>query len=140
LSRPIPSFRRFVFLAAVAVLALSLVPAALAGKGKGGGGSAGTGTIGLVLLTQTPDRLPHWSNLVTFNVTTTVSQPWVHLVCKQGSKLVAEGWAGYFDGALGGRTFELDSPTWTGGAADCMASLTTSQFSVVASTSFHVDA
>jgi hypothetical protein len=135
---------RVALFAAVAVLVLGLVPVALAGKGgKGGGGgstSTATGSLTMVLLTQTADGLPHWGNTITFNITTNISQPWVHLVCKQNATVVAEGWNGYFAGSLTGTTFGLYSPSWASGAADCTGYLTTPQWAVVASTSFHVSA
>jgi hypothetical protein len=134
---------RLALLAAVAALLLALAPVALAAKspggggGKHGGGSAGTGTISLVLLDST-DGLAHFGQHVTFNISTSsTSQPWVHLQCYQNGAMVAEGWDGYFDGSLSGRDFTLASPSWTGGAADCTATLTTPQWVPLASTSFH---
>jgi hypothetical protein len=132
-------------LAALAALVLAAAPAAMAAKGSGGGaggkhggGSTGTGSISLVLLDST-DGLAHYGQHVTFNVSTTATnQPWVHLQCYQNGTLVAEGWDGYFDGSLSGRNFTLASPSWTGGAADCTATLTTPQWAPLASTSFHV--
>jgi hypothetical protein len=53
--------------------------------------------------------------------------------------VVAQGWNGYFEGSISGRDFGLYSSFWTGGAADCMAYLTTPTWSRLASTSFHVD-
>jgi hypothetical protein len=131
-----------VLLAALAAALLAFAPAAFAGKGAGGasGGKhgAGSGTISLVLLNST-DGLAHYGQQVTFNISTTATtQPYVHLVCSQNGAMVAEGWAGYFDGALGGRDFTLSSPSWTGGDADCTAYLTKPDKSVLASTSFHV--
>jgi len=127
----------------VTVLALSLAfaPVALAGKGHHGGGgttSSGSGSLTMVLVTKTADGLPHWGNTVTFTLKTTISQPWVHLVCSQNGTMVAEGWNGYFVGSLTGTNFGLYSPKWSGGAADCTGYLTTPQWAVVGSTSFHV--
>jgi hypothetical protein len=135
--------RRVAFVAALTVLVLSLVPVALAGKGgpKGGGTTTGgSGTLAMVMVTQTPDGLPHWGNVVTFRLSTTIAQPWVHLVCKQNGAVVAEGWNGYFVGSLTGTNFGLYSPAWSSGAADCTAYLTTPQWAVAGSTSFHVSA
>jgi len=136
--------RRVAFFGVVTALALALVPVALAGKGgsHGGGGggttTSGTGSLTMAMVTQTADGLPHWGNIVTFNLNTTIAQPWVHLVCKQNGKMVAEGWNGYFIGSLTGTNFGLYSPSWSSGAADCTGYLTTPQWAVVASTSFHV--
>jgi hypothetical protein len=128
------------------VLALVVVPAALAarsggGHHGGGGGTSGSSSISLAPLVYDAngDGLPNWGDTVTFNITTTATtQPWVHLRCYQSGTMVAQGWAGYFDGALNGRDFGLSSPSWTGGAADCTADLTNPDNTVLASTSFHV--
>jgi len=132
--------------AVMAVGLLALAPAAYAAKGtngssgKGGGKNNGSGTISLVLVDST-DGLAHYGQWVTFDVaTTSTTQPWVGLKCYQNGTLVAEGWNGYFVGSLSGRNFGLYSPAWTGGAADCTATLTTPQWAPLASTSFHVDA
>jgi len=130
------------------VLALALVPAALAAKGGGGrhgggGTTSGGGSISLAPLVtdKNANGLLNWADTVTFNISTTAtSQPWVNLKCYQNKVLVAEGWNGYFDGSLTGRNFMLASPAWTGGAADCTAYLTNPSWTVLASTSFHVDA
>ena len=128
---------RAALLAAVAALCLALAPAALGAQGRGKP-TRGTATIGLVVLNST-DGLPHYGQTVTFNVSTTATdQPWVNLKCSQNGVLVAEGWNGYFDGSLTGRNFGLYSPQWAGGAADCTAFVTTPQWAVLGSTSFHV--
>ena len=141
-----PAVRRFL-LVALAALSL-LVPAsiAVAGKPSGGGGKgggkppAGTHTISLVLLEST-DGLPHYGQRIEFSVSTTATtQPWVVLECYQGRTLVAQGRAAYFDGAISGRDFELASPKWTGGEADCTAKLTTPEWTVLTSMTFHVHA
>jgi hypothetical protein len=124
----------------VAALCLAFAPVALAGKAGPGGKPprGGTATISLVLLNST-DGLAHYGQTVTFNVSTTATdQPWVNVKCYQGRTLVAEGWNGYFDGSLTGRNFGLASPQWTSGAADCTAYVTTPQWAVLGSTSFHV--
>ena len=128
---------------AVATTAILLIgtPAAFAAKSTGGkhrGTTTGTSSISLVLVNST-DGLAHYDQTVTFNISTTATdQPWVGLKCYQNGTLVAEGWDGYFQGSLSGRNFVLASPSWTGGDADCTASLTTPQWAVLASTSFHV--
>jgi hypothetical protein len=132
---------RAALLAAVAALFLASATPALAGKGgrpKPPSGTGGGGTISLVLLDST-DGLAHYGGWVTFNIATTAtSEPWVVLKCYQNGTLVAQGYNGYFDRSITGRNFGLASPSWTGGAADCTASLTTPQWAVLASTSFHV--
>ena len=122
----------------LATVATGAAVAAKGGKGKGHNSTSGGGSISLVLLNST-DGQPHWGQQVTFNISTTAtSQPWVNLKCNKNGVLVAEGWNGFFEGSLTGRTFGLYSPQWTGGAADCTAYLTTPQWAVLASTSFHV--
>lgn len=114
------------------------------GKPGGGGGSTGgSGTIYLapLVVDRNGNGTPNWNDVVTFNISTTATtQPWVHLMCSQNGSVIAQGWAGYFDGALGTRNFGLASPGWSGGAADCKANLETPSGSVLGSTTFHVDA
>lgn len=107
-------------------------------KGHHGGGTGGTGTISLVLVNST-DGMAHYGQTVTFNVSTTATtEPWVNLQCSQNGVVVAQGWNGFFDASITGRNFGLYSPQWTGGDADCTAYLTTAQWAVLGSTSFHV--
>ena len=128
------------------VLALAVVPIALAAKGGGGGkGHGGTtggsaSITGPFMVTDTGTPGLSFGDTVTFQVSTTATtEPWVNLKCYQGRALVAEGWNGYFDASLTGRNFGLSSPKWTGGAADCTAYVTTPQWVVLGSTSFHVN-
>jgi hypothetical protein len=133
---------RLALIAAVAALCMASAPAALAAKGgrppKPSGGS--NGSISLVLLNSS-DGAAHWGQKVTFNVSTTsTSQPWVSLKCYQNGALVSESTEGFFATALDDQVFGLYSPAWSGGAADCTATLTTPQWAALASTSFHVSA
>ena len=133
------------------LVVVAVAGTALAGKGGkpggghgGGGTTGGTGTISLhtpLVVDNNGNGAPNWGDVVTFDIATTATtQPWVHLICVQGGVTVAQGWDGYFDGALGGRNFGLSSPSWPGGAADCTARLETGTGSVLGSTSFHVGA
>jgi hypothetical protein len=138
------------FAIVAALMAITIVPAMAAkggggGKGHGGSGGGSTagggGTINLAPLVKdvNGDGLPNWGDVVTFNISTTATdQPWVYLKCVKGTDMVAQGWAGYFDGSLSGRDFGLYSPAWTSGSADCTAYLETPQWAVLASTGFHV--
>ena len=121
--------------------ALAAKPVAGTGGHKGGG-STGTATIALapLVVDNNGNGLPNWNDVVTFNISTTISSPYVHLICSQNGTMVAQGWDGYFVGALGGRNFGLASPQWTGGAADCVANVETSTGSILGTMSFHVDA
>lgn len=132
---------RFALLAAVAALFLASAPAANAARGGKGGkpSGGGTGTISLVLVNSS-DGLAHWGQKVTFNVSTTAtSQPWVNLKCYQNGTQVSEGWEGFFAGSLDDGIFGLYSSSWTSGAGDCTAYLTNPQWTVLGSTSFHVE-
>jgi|SRR5438477_2398378 len=106
----------------ISVVALSDV--AQAGKG-GGQKTAGTGTIALVLLNST-DGFPHRGQQVTFTVSTTATtEPHVSLQCSQGGVVVYSAATGYYPGYLWPwtQTMTLTSSAWTGGDADCVASL-----------------
>jgi hypothetical protein len=99
-----------------------------------------TSSISLVLPSGASE--PRFGDHVTFSVSTATAYPYVNLKCYQNGNLIGEGWAGFFDGALGDRTFGLYSPQWTGGAADCTAYLdmnSNGKWKQLASTSFHVD-
>src|SRR5262245_15011043 len=145
----------------LAVLVLALVPAAgLAAKGgspaagKGGGGKPGgggsTGGSSSIALAYplvndaNGNGQPNHGDTVAFNVSTTATtEPYVDLQCFQNGRMVAEGWRGYFDGALDTRNFTLWSPQWERGAAECtayVAKSTSRGMQQLASTSFHVDA
>ena len=131
---------KLVSLVAVIVLALAVAAPAMAGKPPKGGGSAANGTIKLVLLNST-DGVAHYGQNVRFDVSTTATtEPWVSLKCYQRRTLVAQGSEGYFEGALSDGVFGLYSGAWSGGAADCTANLTKPDGSVLATTSFHVEA
>ena len=127
-----------------AVLAIGMVAApVLAGKGGGKpSGGSGTGTIALRLMDGATTA--QFGGRVTFDVATTATAyPYVHLVCRQNGALVAEGRQGFFPTALGNEWFVLGpTPAWSGGAADCTATLEKSTnrggWSVLGSTSFHV--
>jgi hypothetical protein len=112
----------------IALLIVGLVAGtALAARGGGGGKVSYTGTISLAVPlvhdangNDAPDR----GDVVTFDVSTNASAPFVNLVCTQGGVVVLNGSHGYFDGALDtSRNFGLSSGAWQGGAADCTAYL-----------------
>jgi hypothetical protein len=134
---------RVVLAGLVAALAIGMIAGpvlAAKGGGKGGGKpSAGTGTISGPVLVQSADNVVSYHDLIRFTVSTTsTTEPWVRLECYQGGTLVAVGSEGYFERALDDGTFGLYSPSWTGGAADCTAKLTTSSGAELARTSFYV--
>lgn len=132
---------------AFVVLALALVPVALAGKsgGKGGGTSGGSSSLSLKMVADNNGNgLPNWGDTVTFNVSTTATtQPYVHLVCS-GNSVGYDSWKGVFPGSLDSNwNFVLSSGGWTGGAANCTATLgmyTKQGFRQLTSMSFPVGA
>ena len=119
-------------LAAVAlgVAALTTLGAsAPAFAAKGGGGKPTSGststTFNLVLLDST-DGLAHWGQRVTFDISTTATDaPYVDLVCTQNGTTVLGATSGFFDGYPWPWTqvMTLKSQSWTGGDADCTATL-----------------
>jgi hypothetical protein len=120
---------------ALAALMLALVPAALAANGGGKGGDAGVGKPGgggssgstLTLVVLDPDDGgANYGEQVTFQVSTTATdQPQVSALCYQNGILVYSASAGFWDGYPWpwARNFTLQSSSWTGGAADCKATL-----------------
>jgi hypothetical protein len=121
----------------LAVLALALVPAAgLAAKGgngasQGGGGKPGGGggssSLTLVVVSSPyNDGLPHYGGTVTFDVSTTATaKPTVKVECNQGGVVVYRASAGFYPEYpwQWARNFSLGSGAWTGGAADCVATM-----------------
>jgi hypothetical protein len=131
----------------IALLVVGLIAGtAFAGKGggKGGGGkpsSGGSGTISAPVNVDPADTSINYGDRIRFDISTTsTTEPWVKLRCYQGGTLVATGSEGYFDRSLDDGVFGLYSGMWTGGAADCDARLTTPDGTVLARTTFQVDA
>ena len=133
----------------LALVVVGLVAGAAFASGGAGPNKSSTSSIDLVVVTaaslSTSGTVEAtYGDTITFNIATTATAyPYVNLLCYQNGALVAQGWAGFFDGALGNQTFRLYSPQWTGGAADCTANLDMKwhmQWKVLASTSFHVSA
>ena len=92
---------------------------------KTGGKPAGRtqSSLALVVL-DAPDA--NWGETVTFEVSTTAtSQPMVEVNCLQAGTLVYWASAGFYDAYpwQWARNFSLKSTYWTGGAADCTATL-----------------
>jgi hypothetical protein len=120
-------YRRVAFLTLLFTLALFALQGGqtLAAKHGGGGHTTASGTFGLVLLDST-DGSAHWGQRVTFNVSTTATtEPHVSLKCSQNGVLVYAAQTGYYAGYLWPWTqvMTLSSVAWTGGSADCVATL-----------------
>ncbi len=108
-----------------AFLILGTTDAFAAVHGGGGHKSAATGTLGLVLLNST-DGVAHWGQQVTFNVSTSATtEPHVGLKCSQNSVVVYAAQSGYYASYPWPWTqvMTLSSSAWTGGSAECVASL-----------------
>ena len=113
------------------------------GGGKGGGKpprSNGTSTVTLVMVDDAnANGLPNWADTVTFDISTTATaSPYLRVTCYQNGVLVYGADAGFYPDYPwpGARLMPLYSPSWTGGAADCVAVLNDN----LATLSFHVDA
>ena len=119
--------KTFIALALVTVVAIVAGPATAGGNGRGGGKPAGGGggTISLVLLNST-DGSAHWGQQVTFDVSTSATtKPSVTLTCWQGSAEAYRSSAGFYPEYpwQWAQTFTLQSAVWSGGDADCTATL-----------------
>src|SRR6266446_2203334 len=111
------------FFMAILVLASASVPADAKGR-RANSGVTGSGFT-LVVLNST-DGLAHWGGQVTFSVSTTATtEPHVSLRCSQNGILVYATQTGYYAGYLWPWTqvMTLSSVAWTGGSADCVATL-----------------
>ena len=102
---------------------------AFAGKGGGNGGGKGkpggatpTGSFSLVLVDST-DGVAHWSQHITFTVTSSATYSFVAVSCYQGGARVYRQDIGFYTGWPWSQNFTLMSSLWTGGAADCSAEL-----------------
>jgi hypothetical protein len=111
---------------AVAAATLGAASPAVAGKPAGGHHTSGSAaTFNLVLLDST-DGLAHWGQRVTFDVATTeTDEPHVDLKCSQGGSVVYSATTGFYDSYPWPwtRTMKLASSAWSGGDADCTATL-----------------
>jgi len=136
------STNRTTKIASLLALVIALAVAATASANNGTKTPPSTSTISLDAQAGAATASPTYGSTVHFTVSTTAtSYPFVHLTCSQNGTVVAIGWAGYFDGALGTGNFGLYSPQWTGGSANCTASLemnTSKGWKSLASTDFTV--
>ena len=58
-----------------------------------------------------------------FSVPSTMTAPNVELVCSQNGTVVYAALSGWYETATSTRNMSLSSQMWTGGAADCTATL-----------------
>jgi hypothetical protein len=116
-----------IFTIVFAFFGLCFVLQSFAAPGGKGGNSSYTGTISLKLPPESDlngNGLPNHGDVVRFNVSTTIPEPYVHLRCYQNNVLVAEGFETYFERGLSDGNFGLYSGQWNSSAsADCTANL-----------------
>ncbi len=111
------------------LVALVLSGAALAGKPGSGGAVKSSGSLKLVLVAadgaRTSASAPTFADWITYDVTTTASEPYVETSCFQNGKLVYKQSRGFFAGYYAGTQMYQLGPTqaWAGGAATCNARL-----------------
>ncbi len=111
------------------LVALVLSGAALAGKPGSGGAVKSSGSLKLVLVAadgaRTSASAPTFADWITYDVTTTASEPYVETSCFQNGKLVYKQSRGFFAGYYAGTQMYQLGPTqaWTGGSATCNARL-----------------
>ena len=125
---------RIALSAGVVVLALAgLAPVALAGQGKpgggggsGSGGTTGGGSLSLVMVSDANSNgQPNWGDTVTFNVSTSASEPHVDLTCSKNGTVVYGATTGFYASYPWPwtRNMTLKSQSWTSGQASCTATL-----------------
>ena len=140
--------RALIVVLVLVMAAVSVTPALAAKRGGGSGGNGGGTTTGssslaLVLLNST-DGLPHWGQQITFTVSTTATtEPHVSVTCKQNGAIVYSAATGFFASYPWPWTqiMTLSSQSWTGGDADCAATLyaiSGTKVTNLASLAFHV--
>jgi hypothetical protein len=135
--------KRTTVLACIAALVLTATAYA------GNGGGPNKSSLGLVMVssaTSSSSSGPRYGDKITFAVSTTATdRPFVRLACSQNGAVVYGASAGFFADYLSPweQNFTLSSDYWTGGAADCTATLyyyDGKRFRDLASLSFPVSA
>jgi hypothetical protein len=143
-----------VFAIIAALMAITILPALAAkgGQGKGhngttGGSTSGSGSLTLKMVSDANGNgLPNWNDSITFDVSTTATtEPHVNVTCSQNGAVVYGAATGYYDGYPWPWTqvMTLRSQSWTSGAADCAAVLSSysgTKVTNLATLNFHVDA
>ncbi|HEU5034191.1 MAG TPA: hypothetical protein VFT62_05450 [Mycobacteriales bacterium] len=116
---------RAAVIVALGLGSMAVAAPALAAKGAGAAKNSGSSTLTLVLLDST-DGVPHWGQQITWDVSTTATTaPHVSVTCDQGGVVVYSAQSGYYPSYPWPSTQDmtLSSQSWTGGDADCTASL-----------------
>jgi hypothetical protein len=117
--------KKKIAIATALAASLAVAPGAMAkGGGATGGSTGGSGSSLQLVLMNSTDGLPHYGQQVTFNVSTTAtSTPSVRLNCYQNGAWVYTSTVGYYPSYPWWQYFPLSGVDWTGGAADCTATL-----------------
>jgi hypothetical protein len=106
----------------ILVLVVGTTFAAKGGK-AGTGGSTGSSLSGPIVVSD-PSRTPVYDDTITFNVSTTASQPEVGVRCWQGANWVLDAYAAYFETWMLTKDVTLTSNKWDPAAdASCTARL-----------------
>jgi hypothetical protein len=111
--------------ALIAMLIVGLMAGtAFAAKGGGKPGGGATGTLAVVMVKDlNGNQAPNYADTITFNVSSTADMPMVNLNCTQNGDWVTNQSVGFYDGWPWSQNFPLETWKWTGGAADCTATL-----------------
>jgi hypothetical protein len=127
------------------VAMFALGASALGVAGNGGGPNKSSSSLSLVILgssafsAASTSTDAHWGDRVTFDLSTSASRPFVAVNCYQGGARVYSNSAGFYEGSMS-KTFTLSSSFWTGGAAECTATLyqfmSNGKENILATTSF----
>jgi hypothetical protein len=116
--------RRNILVVSIAALALALASTAAAGNGWGNGGKDPSSLSLVMVADANGNGLPNWGDTVTFSVSTTATtQPSVIADCYQNGALVYRHYGFFYGDPSPSQNFALQSYAWTGGAADCTATL-----------------
>ena len=113
--------RRNIVVVSIALFVVAFAPTASADKG----GNKDPSSLSLVMVSDANGNgSPNWGDTVTFSVSTTeTSQPSVIADCFQNGTLVYRHYGFFYGDWSPSQNFVLQSYAWTGGAADCIATL-----------------
>ena len=116
--------RRFAILVSAILLTASFSPSLFAqggqGKGKGKQNAASVYSIALEIVDDNGNSLPDHGESVRFNVSTTATNAFISVSCYQGT-----AWVYAAGGMPVNWAFKLASGTWSGGDAECTATVYT---------------
>ncbi|HET6863762.1 MAG TPA: hypothetical protein VFH37_00985 [Candidatus Saccharimonadales bacterium] len=124
--------------------------AAFAAPHKGGGTTytgSFVGTNPILVTDNNGDGQLNYGDTITYNVTSNATYYYVAQVCTQNGTVVNRQTTGFYVGWPWSQDYKLNSTAWTGGAADCTATLEyqsstkrTTTYVPITSITFHVNA